>query len=81
MSSHNIEDAGIIASKVTAYGGAAGTVFFGLTLNELGVVIGSVVAILGLALGQYWSWRRDRRERIEMEHRMRYNHGTDWDQA
>ena len=52
----------------------------GLTLSEIGVIVGIVVAVLGLLLGQFWSWRRDRREATEMEARMKHKFGTGWDE-
>jgi len=79
MSNHAAENAGIVASKVSAYGGAAGAVFFGLTLNELGVIVGIFVAVVGLVLGQIWSWRKDRRESREQAARMRRDFGSNWD--
>ena len=59
------EDFGIAAGRAATYIGSGSSVIFGLSLNEWGVIIGIAVAILGLALGQYWHWRQDRRnERI-----------------
>ena len=79
MSNPAAENAGIVAGKVAAYGGAGGSVFFGLTLNELGVLVGMVVAVAGLALSQYWSWKKDRREMREMAMRMKSEFGSSWD--
>jgi hypothetical protein len=79
MSNHTVETAGIAASKVAAYGGAGSAVVFGLTLNELGVIVGIFVGVTGLILGQYWSWRKDRREMREMALRMRSEYGSNWD--
>lgn len=45
---------GAVAIKVAGtitQAAAAGTVYFGLTLNEIGVVIGMLVAVIGL-IGQ-----------------------------
>ncbi|MFN4121259.1 holin [Acidovorax sp.] len=78
MSNHAVENAGIVASKVAAYGGAGGAVVAGLTLNELGVIVGIFVAVVGLVLGQIWSWRKDRRETREQEIRMRSEFGSEW---
>ncbi len=80
MSNHAVENAGIVAGKVAAYGGAGGAVVSGLTLNELGVIVGIFVAVVGLVLGQIWSWRKDRRETREQEMRMRRDFGSNWDQ-
>lgn len=80
MSNHAVENAGIVASKVAAYGGAGSAVVAGLTLNELGVIVGIFVAVVGLVLGQWWSWRKDRREAREQEMRMRREFGSEWNQ-
>ena len=29
---------------------------------EIGVIVGIIVGVVGLLLGQYWQWRKDRRE-------------------
>lgn len=50
-------------SKTAQYGGAMGAVWGGLTLSEIGVIVGIVVGVVGLLLGQFWAARRDARER------------------
>lgn len=47
-----------VAGAVTQ-AAAAGTVYFGLTLNELGVVVGMLVAVLGLIgqIGLTWYYK------------------------
>ena len=80
MSNHAAENVGIVAGKVAAYGGSGGAVVAGLTLNELGVIVGIFVAVVGLVLGQIWSWRKDRREARELAMRMRRDFGSNWDQ-
>lgn len=86
-----MEKAGVIAGKTLMYGGAAGSAVSGLTLSDIGVMVGIVIGVLGLLLGQYWAWRKDRRERREsdtrlqreqreMEARMRHKFGTGWDE-
>lgn len=45
-----------------AYGGSGGAVFFGLTVNELGVVVGIFTAVTGLAVNFYFKWREDQRQ-------------------
>jgi MFS superfamily sulfate permease-like transporter len=47
------EQASDIATKVQ-YTGAGGAAFFGLTLNELGVLVGIVIAILGFLVNWYY---------------------------
>lgn len=64
------ENAAIVASKTAAYGGAASAILGGLTISEIGVIVGIVVGVLGLILGQFWSWRRDQRERRESAARL-----------
>lgn len=56
--SNTQESAAIFAGKTAAYGGAAGAVVSGLTITEVGVVVGIAVGVLGLIFGQYWEWRR-----------------------
>lgn len=58
-----VENVAIGISKTAQYGGAAGAVWGGLTLSEIGVIVGIVVGVAGLLLTQYWAARRDRRER------------------
>lgn len=78
--SNTTESVGIVAGKTAVYGGGATAFVSGLTLSEVGVIIGIVVAVLGLVLGQFWSWRRDRREEREMQARMAHKYGTGWDE-
>lgn len=78
--SNTTENAAIVGSKAAAYGGAVTAVGSGLSLNEIGVIVGIVVAVAGLLLGQFWSWRKDRREEREMEVRMHRKFGTGWDE-
>lgn len=78
--SSTAENAAIVGGKVAAYGGSGAAVVSGLTLNEIGVIVGIVVAVLGLLLGQFWSWRKDRREQREMDARMHREFGTGWDE-
>ncbi|QNN56486.1 hypothetical protein H9K76_18390 [Diaphorobacter ruginosibacter] len=77
--SSTTESVGIVAGKTAAYGGGATAFVSGLTLSEVGVIVGIVVAVLGLLLGQFWSWRRDRREQREMDVRLSHDIGTGWD--
>lgn len=47
-----------VANAVTQTA-AAGTVYFGLTLNEIGVIVGMLVAVLGLIgqIGLTWYYK------------------------
>ena len=76
--SNTSENVAIAGSKVAAYGGSGTAVVSGLTLHEIGVIVGIAVAVLGLLLGQFWSWRKDRREQREMMARMRRDFGSRW---
>lgn len=58
----SIEKAAIIGGKTATYGGAISSVVSGLAISEIGVIVGIIVGVLGLLLGQYWQWRKDRRE-------------------
>ena len=73
-----VESLPIAAGKTATYGGAMGAFVSGWTISEIGVVIGSVVAVLGLIFGQYWAWRRERRETAEQEMKMTLEYGPDW---
>lgn len=73
-----VESLPIAAGKTATYGGAIGAFVSGWTISEIGVVIGSVVAVLGLIFGQYWAWRRDRREAAEQEMKMLLEYGPEW---
>jgi len=50
-------------SAAVTYTGGATAVVAGLTLNEIGVIIGIVVGVSGLALQAWYTIRRDRREK------------------
>ena len=73
-----VEGLPIAAGKTATYGGAIGAFVSGWTISEIGVVIGSVVAVLGLIFGQYWAWRRDRRELAEHELKRIFEYGPNW---
>ena len=58
---------GAVAIKVAGtvtQAAAAGTVYFGLTLNEIGVVIGMLVAVIGLIgqIGLTWYYKHQHLE-------------------
>lgn len=56
-------------SQSMTYGGAATAVIGGLTLSQIGVVVGIFVGISGLILNAWYTFRKDRRE-VEL-HRAR----------
>ena len=76
--SNTVESVGIATGKTAMYGGAATAALSGMTLSEIGVIVGIVASVIGLLLGQFWSWRRDKREQREMEARMHHKYGTGW---
>lgn len=58
-------------AQVGTYGGSVMSVGFGLTLNEAGVIVGIVMALLGFGTQIFFSIRRDRRERAHHRKMMR----------
>lgn len=70
----------IFWGKLATYFGALWSFFSGLSVSEVGVVVGIFVGVLGLIFSQFWSWRRDRREAREMQARMHHKYGTGWDE-
>ena len=76
-----VEGLPIAAGKTATYGGAIGALVSGWTISEIGVVVGIVVGVLGLIFGQYWAWRRERREAAEQEMKMTLEYGPNWRQS
>lgn len=58
-------DVVVRGSSAATYASAGGTLYFGLTLNEIGVVIGIVVTLATFAVNAVFQWRRDQREVAE----------------
>jgi hypothetical protein len=52
----------IAGSKVAQYGGSAGALIFGLSLEQVAAIFGVVVALAGYGTNVYFQWRKDRRE-------------------
>lgn len=54
----------IKAANAVTQAAAAGTIYFGLTLNEIGVIIGMFVAVVGLVgqLGLTWYYKHQHLE-------------------
>lgn len=48
----------ITTDGAASYGGAAVSLFAGMTLQDVGVVVGIVTAIVTCAAHLYFSWRR-----------------------
>lgn len=59
-----------VGSKITYAGGATGAVGALANINWIGW-IGVFIAILGLAINFYFSWQRDKREKIESSLRVK----------
>jgi uncharacterized membrane protein (DUF485 family) len=57
--------------EVTSYAGAAVSVGSALTLTEIGVIIGIVTALLTFALNAVYMYRKDKREKMETEARLK----------
>ena len=59
MTEHRLEN----LAQTATYTGGGGAVFAGLTLNEIGVIVGIVVGVIGLAAQMYFGITRHRREK------------------
>lgn len=60
-----VENIGLATGKTVAYGGAATAVASGFSLYEWGIAGGLIVGVLGFIFGQYWEWKRNRRQAAE----------------
>lgn len=49
-------------SSIAGYSSAAATTYFGLTLNEVGVIVGIATSVIMLLVNAYFQWKRDQRE-------------------
>lgn len=67
----SIEKIEMTGSQATTQAGAGITIFSGLTLNEVGVLVGILVGLAGICLQWYFLSRRDKREREAHEFKMR----------
>lgn len=59
------------ATYTAGHVSAGATVYFGLTLNDIGVLVGIVVSLAMWGTNAYFQWRRDRREERELQRRVR----------
>lgn len=59
--------------EILTYGGSATTVVAGLTVNELGMIVGIIAAAVGI----FFQVRRDRREKALFELRRKRLEGGD----
>lgn len=64
MHDQTTEAIAVKAANIVTQSAAAGTIYFGLTLNELGVIVGIIVAIVGLVgqLGLTWYYKHQHLE-------------------
>jgi hypothetical protein len=58
------------AANTAQYGGAGATVFFGITAELWGVIIGAIVAIAGFLVNVYYKRKFDAYKRAEHELRL-----------
>lgn len=65
-----IDAAGLLAGKVSMYGGAGSALWFGLSAGEFAAVGGLAIGVVGYVTQLYFNRRRDRRESAEHEARM-----------
>lgn len=61
---------GVAIGKTATYSGAGSMIVFGLSLYELGVIVGMVTGVIGLFVQWHFNRRRDRREALEHAARM-----------
>lgn len=60
-----------------SYAGGGVSVGAALTLTDIGIIVGIVTALATFAFNWYYQHRKDRRERIEHEERMRLLRGEE----
>lgn len=60
----------ISGPEVSSYAGGAVAVASSLTLTEIGIVVGIATALLTFVLNLVYTYRKDRREQIELEARL-----------
>jgi hypothetical protein len=67
-------DLAVRITSVSTYASATGTMYFGLTLNEIGVLFGILATVITLAANLIFQRKRDRRE--EELHRRKMHEGS-----
>lgn len=68
---NTIETVVIGVSNKSIVAGSVGSFLGWLANSGATALVAMTVALLGLVLNAYFQWRRDQRERLEHEHRMR----------
>jgi len=58
-----------VAQK-TSYISAMAGVFFGLTWNEIGIIVSIILGFLSYITSLFFQWRRDRREELAIRVRV-----------
>lgn len=61
----------LTGSEVTSYTGAATSITLSLTLTDIGIIVGIVTALLTFGLNALYTYRKDKREQMETEARLR----------
>lgn len=57
-----MESSAIKATYAGGHTAAGATMYFGFTLNELGVIVGIATSVAMFAVNVYFQWKRDQRE-------------------
>jgi hypothetical protein len=63
--------------KTASYTGGGVSVVSALTLTEIGIIVGIATAILTLVINALYTYRKDRREKLETEARLKKLRGRD----
>lgn len=59
------------STGVASYAGGGLSVLFALTLTDVGIIIGIFTAIVTFIANMIYQWRRDRREQVAHELRLK----------
>lgn len=61
----------LTGTEVGSYAGAVASIGASLTLTEIGVIVGIFTALATFAVNMYFAYRRDQREQMETEARLK----------
>jgi hypothetical protein len=67
---HETMETAISYSGKVMYTGAGSAVFFGMSLNEIGVIFGMALGLAGFFVNVTFKWLEHRRLKVEHERRM-----------